>query len=89
MGFFVNNVSMTNNLVTKIYVNNGYRNVNPEHSPVSNRVLRSFLIYNNAPDCFVKTSNKWYKMSKNGRLTFVCRTLNDLSLKEWLEEALK
>lgn len=73
---------------TKIFYKNRFVNVNPKEPPKDSRMLRSFLIYNNARDCFVKTAGKWFKISKGDNLIYVCRTLNHLSLEEWLEKAL-
>lgn len=72
---------------TKIYVGNSYRNVDVNKAPESSKMLDSFLLYNNAPRCFLKTNSKWYKLDKNGTTHFVSRTL-DLPLKTWLKIAL-
>jgi hypothetical protein len=62
--------------------------INPDKSPVDERQLIGFLRWNNAPACFVKTDNAWRKITKEGDLLYVSRTLYLLTLKEWLNIAL-
>jgi len=62
--------------------------VDPEKPPKDERQLIGFLRWNNAPACFVKTDNAWRKITKEGQLLYVSRTLYLLSLKDWLEIAL-
>ena len=73
---------------TRIWWRDKYINVNPTRPPKDERQLISFLRYNNAPACFVKTGNAWRKVTKQGSLLYVSRTLYLLSLEEWLETAL-
>ena len=71
-------------MITQIYYRNGYRNVNPSNPPKDQRELYSFLRYNNAPTCIIKASGGYYRMSKTGTLKYICRTLYNLSLAEFL-----
>lgn len=73
---------------TKIWWRDKYINVDPNNPPKDERQLISFLRYNDAPACFVKTGNSWRKVTKQGSLLNVSRTLYLLPLKEWLEIAL-
>lgn len=75
-------------MTTRIYHRNRFINVDPEKPPTDERQLLSFLSYNDAPRCFVKSDNYWRKVTKTGGLLLVSRTLYLLSLKEWLEIAL-
>ena len=75
-------------MITKIWWRDKYINVNPEQPPKDERQLISFLRYNDAPACFVKTGNAWRKVTKEGSLLYVSRTLYLMSLKEWLQVAL-
>lgn len=75
------------NIETKIWWRNGFVRVNPERPPKDERQLISFLSYNNAPNCFVKTGNAWRKITKEGKLVFVTRALYLLSLEQWLKIA--
>lgn len=72
----------------KIWVREGWMNINPEKAPRESRQLDSFLFYNNAPKCFLKGQGGWYKITKRNTLIFVSRTLYLLSFNEWLEIAL-
>ena len=63
-------------------------NIDINKPPRDTRQLRGFLLWNNARDCFAKMQGGWYRLSKDGQILFVCRTLYLLSLKEWLEIAL-
>jgi hypothetical protein len=63
-------------------------NVKPENPPADSRQLRGFLLFNDARDCFYKTTGGWYKLGLDGSLKFVCRALYLLSLQQWLEIAL-
>lgn len=74
-------------MVTRIWWRDRHINVNPDKPPLDERQLISFLRYNNAPACFVKTGNAWRKVTREGSLEFVSRTLYLLSLKKWLEIA--
>ena len=75
-------------MVTQIWWRNNIINVNPDKAPADERQLISFLRYNNAPACFVKTGNAWRKVTKDGQLVEVSRTLYLLSFKDWLRIAL-
>lgn len=77
-----------NKLNTRIWWRNKFINVNTNKAPTDERQLISFLRYNNAPACFVKTGNAWRKVTKEGQLIEVSRTLYLLSFKEWLKIAL-
>jgi hypothetical protein len=74
-------------MVTRIWWRDKYINVKPENPPKDERQLISFLRYNNAAVCFVKTGNAWRKITKDGRLLKVARALYLLSLEEWLDIA--
>lgn len=73
---------------TKIWWRDKLITVDPDKAPADERQLISFLRYNNAPACFVKTGNAWRKITKEQTLLYVSRTLYLLSLKEWLRIAL-
>ena len=72
---------------TKIWWRDRLITVDPDKAPADERQLISFLRYNNAPACFVKTGNAWYKMTKEGVLQYTSRTLYLLALKDWLKIA--
>lgn len=78
----------SNKLNTRIWWRNRFINVNTDKAPTDERQLISFLRYNSAPACFVKTGNAWRKVTKEGQLIEVSRTLYLLSFKEWLKIAL-
>lgn len=61
--------------------------VNPDKPPKDTRELDSFLFFNDAAKCFLKGQGGWYKLTRDNKLLYVCRTLYLLSLKEWLEIA--
>jgi len=69
---------------TKIIYRGSYHNVNSSLPPKDSKELDSFLLFNKAPRCFLKTGGKWFKITKDGKLLAVCRTLKHLSLSEWL-----
>lgn len=73
---------------TRIPWRGKYVKVNPDNPPKDTRQLRGFLLWNNARDCFMKGEGGWYKLTKDGQILFVSRTLYLLSLREWLEIAL-
>lgn len=75
-------------LATRIWWRDRFITVDPDKPPVDERQLISFLRYNNAPACFVKTGNAWRKVTKECHILYVSRTLYLLSLKEWLRIAL-
>lgn len=77
-----------NKLNTRIWWRDKFINVDIDKAPSDERQLISFLRYNNAPACFVKTGNAWRKVTKEGQLVEVSRTLYLLSFKEWLKIAL-
>lgn len=63
--------------------------VDPDKAPIDTRQLRGFLLWNGARDCFMKGEGGWYRIGIDGQILFVSRTLYLLSLKEWLNIALK
>jgi len=71
----------------KIWVRDRWRNVKPDNPPKETRELDSFLYFNDAAKCFLKTQGGWYKLTREGSLLFVSRALYLLSLKEWLKIA--
>ena len=75
-------------MTTKIWWRDRYIKINPDKSPADERQLISFLRYNNAPVCFIKTGNAWRKITKQGSMLYVSRTLYLLTFKEWLKIAL-
>ena len=75
-------------MVTEIVWRGRITTVNPNDPPKDERQLLGFLAYNNAAKCFVKTGNAWRKITKEGSMLYVSRTLYLLSLKEWLDIAL-
>ena len=75
-------------MVTEIVWRDKIVTVDPNKPPQDERQLLGFLAYNNAPKCFVKTGNAWRKITREGSMLYVSRTLYLLSLKEWLEIAL-
>ena len=74
-------------MVTKIWHRDSYKTVDPNKPPTDSRMLDMFLVYNNAPKCFLKTNGYWFKLTRDGRLLRVERTLYLLPLKEWLKIA--
>ena len=75
------------NVHTRIWWRDHFINVNPDKAPADERQLISFLRYNNAPACFVKTGNAWRKITKEGSILYVTRALYLLSFKDWLRIA--
>lgn len=75
------------NVHTRIWWRDHFINVNPNKAPADERQLISFLRYNNAPACFVRTGNAWRKITKEGTLIYVTRALYLLSFKDWLRIA--
>lgn len=75
-------------MITKIIWRDNFRhNVNPNKPPKDTRELDSFLFFNKAAKCFMKGQGGWYKITKQGTLLFVTRTLYLLTLKEWYDIA--
>lgn len=70
------------------YRDNWHHKVHIDRPPKETRELDGFLWVNGAAKCFMKGQGGWYKVTRDGRLLFVSRTLYLLSLKEWLEIAL-
>lgn len=62
--------------------------ISPDKPPVDTRQLDGFLYWNGAPKCFLKGEGGWYKLTKEGTLLYVVRTLYLLSFREWLEIAM-
>ena len=50
-------------------------------------MLDSFLSYNEAPKCFLKTNGWWFKLRSDGVMQKVTRALYLLPLSEWLSIA--
>lgn len=79
---------------TKVWVRNGYRNIDHERPPRESRELDAFIFEIAGFKPFVKLNGKgWYKMHCNEQehvtgMLFVTRTLASLSLGEWLNIAL-
>lgn len=73
---------------TNIWVNARRMNVKPENPPRSSRELNSFLFYNDAPCCFMRSGRGWYKITRDNKFLFVERALYKLSFEEWLNIAL-
>jgi hypothetical protein len=73
---------------TRIWVRNGYKEINPELAPTASRELDSFLWTNNAPKCFLRGQGGWYKITKENRVLFVNRVLYTMSYQEWLKIAI-
>lgn len=76
-------------MITKIFHRDRFKNVDPDKAPKDARELDSFLIYNGANKVFIRLVGGWYKVQRNRKFIFISRTLYLLSLKEWLEIALK
>ena len=72
---------------TRIWVRDRYRNVNPDNPPKETRELDSFLYANCGAKCFMKGQGGWYKITKEGGLSYVTRALYLLPLKDWLNIA--
>jgi len=75
-------------IVTRIFYNDRFQEVDPDSAPSTARQLRSFLLYNNAPAHFVRDVGGWYKVTRNCEMLYVNRVLYTMSYKEWLEVAL-
>lgn len=72
-------------MITNIWWRGRFINVDIDKAPTDERQLISFLKYNEAPVCFVKTGNAWRKVNRQGQLVEVARALYLLSFKEWLK----
>lgn len=72
---------------TEIYYRESRRKIDPETLPREVRLLDAFLVANNCPKCFVKLQGGYYKLTRKNTMLYVCRTLQDYSLREWLEIA--
>lgn len=77
-----------NELVTKIWVRNNWKNINPDNAPRELRELDSFLAFNSTAKCILKGQGGYYRI-KDGILHFISRTLSSLSFKDWLIECNK
>ena len=74
--------------VTKLpYLNSWRHKINLTKAPISTRELDGFLWANNAAKCFMKGQGGWYKLTREGTLLYVCRTLYLLSFQEWYDIA--
>lgn len=75
-------------MITEVYYRGTtHHKINPELPPKDVRELDSFTYTNAGCKPFVKGQCGWYKVSRQGSLLFVSRTLYLLSLREWLEIA--
>lgn len=74
-------------IVTRIFCHDKFMSVLPTRPPKTARELDSFLSYNNAPKCFLKSSFGWYKLTKDNKLLYVNRVLYTMSFLDWLEVA--
>lgn len=70
-------------MITRIWWRDKWCNAKPERPPHDTRQLRSFLLYNNTADCFMKGEGGWYKITKEGTILFVIRALYLMSLEEF------
>lgn len=66
-----------------------YKTVDIDKPPTDSKMLDMFLMHNEARLCFFKTNGYWWKLKMDGILEKVCPALYNLSLKQWLEIALK
>jgi len=63
--------------------------IHPDDPPKEIRELDMFTFQCAGIKCFVKLQGGWYKATRGStELKFVTRTLQDLTMKEWLEIAL-
>jgi len=66
-------------MVTHIYVQKGYINIDPEDLVGTTKRLRSFCLSNGLPDALFKSQGGWYILTPEGNLVLLTRTLNSLT----------
>jgi hypothetical protein len=67
---------------TRIWVSGGWRNISPSETVNSTRRLQSFCVFNCLECNIFKSQGGYYKLSDQGRLEFVTRTLGTISFQD-------
>ena len=70
---------------TKIYVYKNWVNIKPTEAIKTTRRMTSFCFFNSLPDCIIKSQGGWYLLTKDNRLEFVAKTLEEISFKDIYE----
>jgi hypothetical protein len=65
--------------------NGAYIDLNPEARPRTFRQLRSAMVINEGFDCFSKSMGEVWKITRQGVWEHVCRNIDMLTFKEYLE----
>ncbi len=69
----------------EIFKNGCFTKIDPNKAPRTFKELRGFLLCNGGNDCFVKQQGKIWRITKDNKLMYVCRTLPELAFADYLE----
>jgi hypothetical protein len=67
---------------TNIWLRGSYRKFRENDTVNTWRTVESFVVSNNLRHCLVKQQGGYYKIEKDGTLTFVTPTLRSITFKE-------
>ncbi len=70
---------------TRIWLNKGWVNIKPDDLVRTTKAIHSFACFNSLRDSIFRSQGGYYKIEKNGMLTFVCRTLQDITFTQLYE----
>lgn len=69
-------------MTTRIWLRGGYKNLNPTDTVNTWKAVESFTVSNNLRPCLIKQQGGYYKIEKDGILTFVTETLHSITFEE-------
>ena len=73
---------------TNIWINGRFTDIKPDQFVNTTKNVHSFCVCNGLTDRLFKSQGGYYKLQKDGRLTFIVRALNQLTF-EGLYAAMK
>jgi hypothetical protein len=69
-------------MITQIWLRGSYRNLKPTDSVNTWKAVESFTVSNNLRPCLVKQQGGYYRIEKDGLLTFVTPALQQITFEE-------
>lgn len=72
-------------MITKIWINNGWRKIAPTDPIRSTRALYSFCMSNNLSNNIIKSQGEYYLITPDGIMHFIERTLYNITFQKVYE----
>lgn len=69
-------------MITELWLNGSLRRLKPTDFVTNWRAVESFIVSNSLRHCLIKQQGGYYKIEKDGTLTFVIRTLYSITFEE-------